>query len=291
MKLTSQPSGLAAAIFAFVFWGLAPIFFKQLNHVDALLIIAHRLIWGLIFLVLFLIARERSQFLTTIKIPAKTLLGLFLSGLLIVSNWLIFVWAVTHEQILATSLGYFINPLVNIILGTMFLQERLNRAQCIALLLAASATIYLGVFLGQAPWVALALAASFGLYGLTRKLLQVRPLVGLFWESMWFVIPALVYLLYANHSSQSFDNTTYAFLVISGLVTVLPLVGFNYAAKKLSLTSIGFLQYIAPSISFIIAVLFYGETFTHGHQVAFTGIWSALMIVSLNSYNRRKNRH
>ncbi len=291
MKQAPQQTGLAAALFAFVFWGLAPIFFKQLNHVDALLIIAHRVVWGLLFLALFLMWRERSHFLSTLKIPVKTLLGLLLSGLLIVSNWLIFVWAVTHDQILATSLGYFINPLVNILLGTMFLQERLNRAQSIALLLAASATVYLGIYLGQAPWIALALAASFGLYGLARKLLHVRPLVGLFWESMWFVIPALVYLYITPTQSHTNESTTFTLLVFSGLVTVLPLVGFNYAAKKLSLTYIGFLQYIAPSISFIIAVLFYGESFTHGHQVAFIGIWSALLIVSLNSLSNRKNRH
>jgi chloramphenicol-sensitive protein RarD len=203
------------------------------------------------------------------------------------SNWLIFVWAVTHDQILATSLGYFINPLVNILLGVVFLHERLTKTQLIALSIATAATIFLGVYIGKPPWLALFLAFSFGLYGFVRKQLDVKPLVGLMWETLLMLLPAMLYLLYiAKPIPQSTEMNTLLFF--SGLVTVIPLIAFNYAAKKLTFTLIGFLQYIAPTISFAIAVLFYGESFTLGHQVAFSGIWLALLLISLSSLNKNQ---
>lgn len=290
MTDNTQQKGLAAAIFAFVFWGLAPIYFKLLNHVDALNIIAHRVVWGALLLAVFLLIREQKNFFKTIKVPIKVLFGLLLSGLLVVTNWLIFVWAVTHDQILATSLGYFINPLVNILLGTLFLKERLTKAQSIALVLAAAGTIYLGIHIGQPPWIALGLAVSFGFYGLVRKVLQVRPLVGLLWETLWLAPPALAYMAVTLNTQLNTSTHTMTLLFFSGLVTILPLIGFNYAAKRLSLTYIGFLQYMAPSISFVIAVLFYDEAFTHGHQVAFAGIWAALIIITYSSFKERKRK-
>ncbi len=285
MSFSENSKGLYAGLFCFVFWGFAPLYFKLLQHVPALNIIAHRIVWSAIFLLLFLALRERKKLLEALKISRKQLLILFISGSLIIINWLIFVWAVNDGQILATSLGYFINPLVNIFLGMLFLQERLNKVQKIALIIAAASTCYLGIFIGQPPWIALALAVTFGLYGLVRKKLDVRPLAGLFWETSLLFIPALALLMVlpTNSSALMLDSDTIWLLVFSGLITVLPLIGFNYAAKRLTLTLIGFLQYIAPTISFLIAVIFYDEAFTFGHQVAFTGIWTALLIISIHS--------
>lgn len=285
---TEHNKGLAAGIFCFVFWGFAPVFFKLLQHVPALSIIAHRIIWAAAFLLVFLAIRERSKLLTTLRVSAKQLLILSISGSLVISNWLIFVWAVNDGQILATSLGYFTNPLVNIFLGLLFLGERLNKTQTVALIIAAAATTYLGFYLGEPPWIALALAITFGLYGLVRKTLDVGPLVGLFWETTLLLLPALFYLWWLNPAQIGFayDLNTTALLVLSGLVTILPLIGFNYAAKRLTLTLVGFLQYIGPSISFLIAVYFYGEDFTQGHKVAFAGIWTALVIVSWQSIRK-----
>lgn len=278
--MTDQQKGFAAAIFCFTFWGFVPIFFKAIEHVPALTIIAHRVVWGSLFLLVFLAIRER-RLLAALKLSRKHFLGLLLSGALVVGNWLIFVWAVTHDQILATSLGYFINPLINIFLGLLFLGERLNKWQTISLILASASTIFLGVYLGQPPWVSLALALSFGFYGLVRKKLDVRPLIGLFWETMIWTLPSIIYLLVMHqHADHVFTVTTWVFLVLAGLVTVLPLIGFNYAAKKMTLVIIGFMQYIAPSISFMIAVYVYGEDFTFGHKVAFGGIWLALILIS-----------
>jgi len=282
MPITNHQKGLFAGLFCFIFWGVAPVYFKLLQNVSALVIIAHRIIWGVLFLFVYLGLREHENLFSTLKISKNKLIVLFFSGLLVASNWLMFVWAVTHEQILATSLGYFINPLVNIILGVLFLHEKLNKTQVAGLAIAASATLFLGIYLGQPPWIALFLAITFGLYGLVKKKAGVRPLVGLFWETLLLTIPAIIYLSYFASPFPPVENSNklYTLLFFSGLVTILPLVGFNYAANKLPLTLIGFLQYIAPTISFIIAVLFYNESFTLGHQVAFAGIWLALLIVS-----------
>jgi len=257
-----------------------------------MVIIAHRIIWGALFLLIFLSIREHKNLFTALRVTYKQLGILLISGLLVASNWLMFVWAVTHDQILATSLGYFINPLVNIFLGMIFLHERLKTDQIIALITALSATVFLGIYLGQPPWIALFLAFTFGLYGLVRKTLNVKPIVGLFWETIILIIPAILYLVYfaPEIKFSGTNNTLYLLLFLAGLVTVLPLIGFNYAAKKLPLTLIGFLQYIAPSISFLIAVLYFGEPFNLGYKVAFSGIWIALLIISFSSLKRTNNK-
>ena len=292
MIFTDHQKGLAAGLFCFIFWGVAPVYFKFIQDVPAIIIIAHRIIWAALFLIIFLMLREKKKFFQSLKVSPKQLAVLLISGLLVTSNWLMFVWAVSHEQILATSLGYFINPLVNILLGVLFLHERLNKTQLIAVTIAALSTLFLGVYIGQPPWISLFLALTFGLYGLVKKQINVRPMIGLFWETTLLMLPASIYLLlYApQYNSQLSPQTLGLFLFFSGLVTVLPLIGFNYATKRLSLTVIGFLQYIAPTMSFLIAVLFYGEVFTLGHKVAFTGIWLALIIISGKSLRDSRKR-
>lgn len=288
MLASDLQKGLAAGLFCFIFWGFGPIYFKFIQEVPALVIIAHRLIWGILFLAIFLAFREGKLLIKTLTISPKLLFGLFISGTLVASNWLLFVWAVNHDQILSTSLGYFINPLVNILFGTVFLNEQMNTEQKWAVGIAGAGTLFLGIYLGQPPWIALLLALTFGLYGLVKKQLKVKPMIGLFWETLLLVLPAIIYLLYY---APAYDSTPdigsqEVLLFFSGLITILPLIGFNYATKKLPLTLIGFLQYIAPSISFTIAVLFYGEEFTVGHQVAFLSIWSALLIVSWRPFHQ-----
>jgi len=294
MNFTNHQKGLTAGLFCFIFWGFAPLYFKLLQSVPALVIIAHRIIWGALFLFVYLLLRERRNLFQALKITPKRLGILLISGVLVASNWLIFVWAVTHGQILATSLGYFINPLVNIFLGVLFFHEQLNKAQKWDLVIASSATLYLGIYLGQPPWIALFLALTFGFYGLVRKKLDVMPLIGLFWETVLLIFPAIIYLITIAPPLPQTESVDYLYLLLflSGLVTVLPLLGFNYAAKKLPYTLIGFLQYIAPTISFLIAVLYYGENFSLGHQVAFTGIWLALLIVSWKPFMKcwQKNK-
>jgi chloramphenicol-sensitive protein RarD len=287
-----QKLGMVAATAAFTFWGLSPIYFKFLGAVPAPEIIAHRIFWAIPVLIVFLLVRDGRYFWRRMRLPRKTLLTLLLSGLLVSFNWLIFVWAVAHDRILETSLGYFINPLVNVVLGYLFLHERLTRIQSLAVLIAAGGTIYLTWFLGVAPWIALFLGISFGFYGLVRKKLAVGPMIGLLWETLLLITPALLYFAWtAGEGSMHFMQGNLQLnllLIFAGLVTVLPLIGFNMAAKNLSLTQVGFFQYLAPSISFVLAVFLYDESFTRGHAVAFSCIWLALILVSVESVVRSR---
>ena len=284
--------GVAAALAAYILWGLAPIYFKWIDAVAPLEIIAHRILWSIPFLAGFLLLRDGRGFLQRMRLPPKTVAVLLLSGVLVVTNWLIFVWAVVNGQVLATSLGYFIGPLVNFLLGFLFLKERLTRIQTIGVLIAATGTVYLGWFLGTPPWISLSLAFSFGLYGLVRKVLGVGPMVGLLWETLLLALPAGLYIAWA------FQGGTLGFghlgtridwlLVMAGLVTVLPLVWFNVAARNLKLSTVGFFQYIAPSMTFLLSVFLYNEPFTQGHAVAFTCIWFALAMVSVETILRSR---
>ena len=287
--------GMAAATAAFMFWGLLPIYFKWLGAVPELEIIAHRILWAVPVLVVILLFRDGPHFWRRMLLPRKTILTLMLSGLLVGFNWLLFVWAVTHDRILATSLGYFINPLVNVVLGFAFLHERLTRIQSLAVVIAAGGTIYLTWYLGVAPWIALALAVTFGFYGLVRKKLGVGPMIGLLWENLLLVTPALAYLAWAifTGSLQFMHNSVQLDLLLlaAGLVTVLPLIWFNLAVQNLSLTILGFFQYLTPTISFALAVFFYHEPFTPGHAVAFGCVWLALFMVSIESLLRARRLH
>ncbi len=280
-------TGVLAALAAYVFWGLAPIYFKLIQTVPPLEVIAHRILWSIPLLAGFLLLRDGRVFWQRVRLPLRTVLGLFLSGSLVAVNWLIFVWAVAHDQVLATSLGYFIGPLVSFLLGFLFLKERLSNIQAIGVFIAAAGTVYLTWFLGSAPWIALSLAISFGLYGLMRKKLDVGPMVGLLWETLLLSPFAVAFIFWAiSHESLSFGSGAVnldILLIFSGLVTILPLIWFNLAVRSLTLTAIGFFQYIAPSISFALAVFLFGEPFTQGHAVAFGSIWFALAIVSFES--------
>jgi chloramphenicol-sensitive protein RarD len=284
--------GVGAALAAYIFWGLAPIYFKLIQSAPALEIIAHRVLWSVPLLAGFLLLRDGREFWQRLRLPVRTVLILLLSGTLVVVNWLIFVWAVVNGQVLATSLGYFIGPLVNFLLGFLFLHERMSRVQRLGVLIAASGTVYLGWFLGTPPWISLSLAFSFGTYGLVRKMLNVGPMVGLLWETLLLSAPALVFILWSARQGSLYFGTAGsgqdALLVLAGLVTVLPLIWFNVAARSLRLTTLGFFQYIAPSMTFLLSVFIYGETFTQGHAVAFGCIWFALAMISVESWKKSR---
>jgi chloramphenicol-sensitive protein RarD len=284
--------GVMAALAAYIFWGLAPIYFKFIQTVPALEIIAHRILWSIPLLTGFLLVRDGRAFWSRVRLPWRSVMTLLLSGVLLATNWLVFVWAISHEQILATSLGYFTGPLVNFLLGFLFLHERLTRIQLFGVLIAAAGTVYLTWFLGTPPWISLGLAFSFGFYGLIRKTLNVGPMVGLLWEALLLVIPAIVFMAWSHQQETlafaSVSTRIDFLLVLSGLVTILPLIWFNVAARSLTLSTLGFFQYLAPSLSFMIAVFLYQESFTLGHAVAFGCIWFALAMVSAENLSRRR---
>ena len=289
---STERIGVTAALAAYILWGLAPIYFKSIQSVAPIEVIAHRILWSIPLLAGFLLLRDGSDFWQRMRLPRRTIFILLISGTLVAFNWLVFVWAVSNNQVLATSLGYFIGPLVNFLLGFLFLKERLTTIQTVGVLIAASGTVYLGWFLGTPPWISLILAFSFGLYGLIRKMLDVGPMVGLLWETLLLSLPALLFIVWSKQRGSldfgSGDLQIDVLLVLAGLVTILPLIWFNVAAKNLRLMTVGFFQYIAPSLTFLLSVFVYGEAFTRGHAIAFGCIWVALGMVSTESVIRAR---
>lgn len=278
---------LLAGLGAYGLWGLVPLYFKLVQEAGADEIIAHRVVWSVGMLAAVLAVRHRGRFLTEIRISGRVARALLLSGGLVAINWLIFVYAVNSDQVLQTSLGYFINPLVSVLLGTLVLGERMQRAQGVAVVLAAAGTVYLAIRIGQPPWLALGLAASFGLYGLVRKITDVGPMVGLFWETLMMMPVALLWLFLLGGDGRVFgtvDRALDLLLIGTGLVTVVPLLLFATAARGLPLITVGLMQYIAPSMSFCLAVFLFREPFTVHHAVAFGLIWSALALYSASAW-------
>jgi chloramphenicol-sensitive protein RarD len=286
--------GVIAALTAFTFWGLVPIYYKGLQTVGAWEVLAHRVIWSVPIVLVFLVIRDGKSFWKKLRLPLASIAWLVLSGLVVSINWVVFVWAVANDHVMDTSLGYFVTPLINVLFGYLFLKERLQTLQVIAVVLAASGTIYLAWYLGRPPWIAITLAISFAVYGLLRKTLKVGPMLGMLWETSLMFLPALAYIIWlSTQSSQHFLQDAIGIdllLVGSGFATILPLIWFNMAAQKLPLSILGFFQYIAPSMSFLLAVFLYGEQFTAGHAVAFTCIWLALVMVSLEPFQRARRR-
>lgn len=279
---------LIAGLAAYGLWGVVPLYFKLVSAAGADEIIAHRVIWSVAFLGLVLAVRHRGRLRTAIRISPRVAGALAVSGALVAANWLIFVYAVNTDRVLQTSLGYFINPLVSVLLGTLVLREGMRRAQVIAVLLAAAGTVYLAIRVGRPPWLALGLAVSFGLYGLVRKLTDVGPMVGLFWETVMMTPVVLAWFLFlADRPALNFGAGEPGFdllMIGTGLVTVVPLVLFATAARGLPLITVGLMQYIAPSISFCLAVFLFRESFTPDHAVAFALIWSALVLYSASAW-------
>ena len=278
-------TGAFYAVSAYAFWGLMPIYWHALGPIDAVEIVLHRAVWSTVFVVGLVVATGRWPALREAMGERRRLLALMLSGVLVMGNWSCFIWAVQHGFVLETSLGYYINPLVSVMLGVVVLGDRLGRTRACAVALAAIAVLYLTWSLGVAPWLALFLATTFGLYGLIRKLVPTEPLVGLAIET-GFVAPfGLVWMIWAadnGHSAFLADGFGWRELLLvgSGPATALPLVWFAAAASRLSLSSVGFFQYIGPTLQFLLAVFLFGEAFTHAHFVAFLLIWAALALVS-----------
>jgi chloramphenicol-sensitive protein RarD len=274
--------GLAAGAAAFTIWGTLPIYLHELKDVPALQIIAHRIAWSCFFILAFMLVRgELGELRRTVRQPA--LLGrLVVTALLITNNWLVYVWAATHGHIVETSLGYYINPLVNVVLGIFFLHERLNRVQWTAVALAAIAVSYLTLEAGRPPWIAITLALSFSLYGLMRKVMSVEALPGLATETLVLLPVAAAYLLWCEHAgSGALGHSSMqvnALLVGAGLVTALPLFLFAYAARLLPYSTVGVLQYIGPSLQLLSGVLLFHESFTGARAAGFALIWLALLL-------------
>lgn len=291
MKEENHSKALFSGIFAFLFWGFVPLYWKQLNKLPAYEIMSYRVISSLIFMVLIL--SFQKEMMNTLNLLRKRFLMVFLASCLVGFNWLIYVWAVNAGHIVETSLGYFINPLINVALGVIFLHERPRKTQWFAILLAFIGVIFLASKGVGKPWIALAVAGSFGLYGLVKKQLKEKSIPSLAAENFILLPLGISYLIYIWNTNSVMiigqSSKVYLFAIISGLTTLLPLATFTYAVKKLNLTTVGIIQYLAPTFQLVIGVYVYNEEFTKTHMISFSFIWLALLIFTIDgvSYSMR----
>lgn len=290
--------GIVAGLSAYLIWGLVPVFFKQIADVPASEIIAHRVLWALVFMTLVMgFGRGFADAWRIIGTP-RQLARIALASALVIANWLVFVWAVNAGHILETSLGYFILPLFNVALGVLLLKERLRAMQWLAVLLAAAGVAMEAARIGGLPWISLVLAGTFGIYGLLRKQLPLDAASGLFLETVCMTPLALGWLGWlalsgANHfgGGPTYFGLQDILLAATGPITAIPLLLFAIAARRLPLNMMGFLQYLAPSITFLLAVLVYREPLNTSRLLAFAAIWSGLAVYSVDlARSARANR-
>jgi len=285
--------GLAAAVAAFGLWGLFPVYFHALSAVPALQIIAHRIVWSAVFLVGWMALRGQLGLLSATFARPALLARLALTALLISGNWLVWVWSVTHNHIVDSSLGYYINPLVNVLLGVIVLREGLNRAQWLAISLAALAVLYLALLAGRPPWIAGTLALCFSLYGLVRKIISVDALPGLTTETLLLMPLAVGYLGWCEWAGSGALITTRpaitALLIGSGAVTAIPLFLFAYGARALPYSTVGVLQYITPSVQLLCGIALYHESFGPARAAGFALLWVALLIYAVDGLWRARS--
>ncbi len=285
---SSAATGLAYGLLAYLVWGFFPVYFKALEGVPPLQVVCHRIVWSLAFLLLLIAVKRTWREIGGTLRDRRAMLTLATTAVLIATNWLVFIVAVGHAQVLQSSLGYFITPFVSVLLGFGFLKERLKRAQWVGLLLAAVGVLLLTFQYGRIPWVALTLAATFGSYGLLRKIVSVDALTGLTVETILLSPLALGFLWYVDrHGTGAWlhgPQTTDLLLIAVGVVTAVPLLLFASAARRLRLATIGFLQYLTPTLHFLLAVVVYGEPFTAHHLVSFVFIWAGLACYTWDAY-------
>ena len=292
--MTDTPTGrgLAAGFGAYIMWGLFPLYLKPLHGVETLEVIAHRVAWSCVFIFILMLARgELGKARAALTSPAL-LWRLCISASLVTVNWITYVYAVARGHVLEASLGYFINPLVNVLLGVLLLRERLNAAQWIAVGLAGAAVLYMSVISGNPPWISLTVATAFGLYGFVRKVIAVEALPGLAVETLVLLPVAAGYLIWREvagvgamgHSGLAID----ALLIGSGPITAIPLFLFAYGARLIPYSTMGVLQYIAPSLQLALGLLVFGETLEHSRAVGFALIWTALVVYVADGIRRTR---
>ncbi len=278
---TGLSPGFLAGIIAYIIWGIFPIYFKTIDSVSPTEILAHRIVWSVPFGLLILIFRRQiKDVVTAIKQP-KTLLLLAIASIALSANWGVYIWAIHQDQIFQGSLGYYINPLMYVLVGVMFFGEKLSKWQGLAAALACLGVLILTIYGGVFPGISLFLAISFTIYGVIRKQVDIGAMPGLFIETVILFIPGLLYMYWlSQHGQFSFSVASpdlKFLLLMAGPITVLPLLAFAFAARRLKLSTLGFLQYIGPTLQFACG-LYYGETFTMAHALCFTCIWVAVII-------------
>jgi chloramphenicol-sensitive protein RarD len=283
--------GLACGFAAYGFWGFFPIYLKATAQAPVLEVLCHRILWALVMLVALTWQQGQLSEVAAALKQRRVLLVLGASTVMIAINWLVYIFSVVHNRMLESSLGYYINPLVNVLLGVLFLRERLPPLVRLAVAIAAGGVLWLGVTVGRAPWISLTVAFSFGFYGLLRKVAPVGALTGLTVETLLLLPLAAGYLIARLATGRatflSGNHALDALLVMAGPVTAIPLLLFAAAARRLPLSTLGFLQYLSPTLQFLLAVVVYGEVFDRAKLAAFACIWTALALFAFHSVRRR----
>jgi chloramphenicol-sensitive protein RarD len=288
--LNEEREGIIWAIGAYLVWGVLPIYWKWLNHVPSDEILTSRIVWAFIFMLIFVVFMRNSKFLIadirTLWQNQKAFWSLFAASVMISGNWFLYIWAVNNNHLVETSLGYYINPLVSVLLGIIFLKEKLTSAQKVAFLMAAVGVVTLTISYGRFPWLAFTLAITFAVYGLMKKTIPLDALRGLTIETLFIMPFALIYYIYlfVNDRAELFHHSlqTDALLVLTGAATAIPLLLFAKGAQKLPLYLIGFLQYIAPTCMLFLGVIIYNETFKPIDLMSFSFIWLALILFTVS---------
>ncbi|WP_088105556.1 EamA family transporter RarD [Halalkalibacter urbisdiaboli] len=300
-QLKEQQLGVIAAIAAYLIWGVLPLFWKLLDGVSSGEVLAHRMIWSLVFMliVLYLMGRLK-QVLEDIRVTfsnLKSAIAITLASVFISVNWFVFIYAVNHDKVVEASLGYYINPLVNVLLATIFLKERLSRWEVVSFFFALIGVLYMTIHYGSIPWAAFFLAGSFGVYGLIKKMTKLGAWSGLTIETLIMTPCAFVYLFFIHGSGNGAFvagglNPT-LLLIGAGAATAIPLLLFATGAKRISFSLIGFLQYIGPTIMLFLGIFLFNEPFSQVQFISFTLIWIALIIFSTSRslHNVKKNRN
>lgn len=287
MSKNNDMKAFLICVASFFTWGALAVYWHQLNKINAVEIVAHRAVWALMFTgILVLIVKQGTQVKGAFK-DYKTLLALTASSSTIALNWSLYIWAVTHDNIIQTSMGYYINPLFNVAASALIFKTSMNKAQIIAVIFALIGVANLVIGYGSVPWIALSLAASFSVYGVIRKIVKIDALPGLFIETLIISIPSAIYIVYLTMHGKGVlidgENLILSLLIIGGLLTTLPLAGFAYGARHLSLGTVGIIQYISPTVSFSIGVFLYKEVFTLSHLITFAFIWTGIIIYSADA--------
>lgn len=295
--MENRTIGVIYALSAYVLWGILPLYWKLLQHIGAEEILSYRIVTSFLFMIaLLLIQKSWSTFLHTCQWlwrEKKRAAAFITAALLISMNWFIYIWAVNHDHMVEASLGYYMNPLLNVLLGVIVLKERLYKWQVVSFILAAFGVVLMTIEYGKFPWIALSLACSFALYSLVKKVIKVDATIGLTVETMLVTPFALAWIVhsFSEWSGPSFSLMTMLLLVGAGPATALPLLYFSKGAQHISLTLLGFLQYISPTLSLLLGVFLFHEPFTNAHMYAFSCIWTALLLFSLSStWEKRKEK-
>lgn len=295
MKEQNIKKGVLYGLGAYLLWGFLPIYWKLLESASAEVVLAHRIIWSFVFMILFItITKRLKSFIKECKRilrHKRTILIISAASLIISANWLIFIWAVQAGYVIQTSLGYYINPLMSVLLGVLFLKEKLSPAQIISFLLAGIGVVYLTISYGVFPWISLSLAITFAVYGLLKKIVHLSSTFSLAIETLIVTPVALIYLLSMYGVDLGFVNGsagTNGLLMISGIATAVPLLLFGSSVQFIPLSMVGFLQYIAPTIMLFIGVFLFGEEFTSAHLFTFSLIWISLILYMSTSIQKRE---